>query len=183
MTGIAYFSPILIVNASACTPQHKNILHILQCNLRCLYFTTIIMELRPPSTTETYTNFQDLHVAVNIHASKEGYAITTKQSKKNKKGELRKVWMQCDKGGVFKAMSLMRHPKLELKIAELLEVGGLTGLVGLVGVGGLEGANRGGRLSRTAGGGRVGRTGRVGRARGKKTDLLLLTELEPKKLE
>ena len=61
------------------------------------------MELRPPSTTETYANFQDLHVAVNIYASKEGYAITTKRSKKSKKGELRKVWMQCDKGSIFKA--------------------------------------------------------------------------------
>ena len=51
----------------------------------------IIMELHPPSTTEIYTTFQDLHVTVNIHASKEGYAITTKHSKKNKKGELQKV--------------------------------------------------------------------------------------------
>ncbi len=61
------------------------------------------MELQPPSTTEVYTTFQDLHVAVNIHASKEGYAITTKRSKKNKKVELRKMCMQCDKDGVFKA--------------------------------------------------------------------------------
>ncbi len=68
-----------------------------------LFIIAIIMELRPPSTTEVYITFQDLHVAVNIYTSKEGYAITTKRSKKNKKGELRKVWMQCDKGGVFKA--------------------------------------------------------------------------------
>ena len=63
-----------------------------------LFMIAIIMELRPPSTIEIYTNFQDLHVAVNIHASKEDYAITTKRYKKNKRGELRKVWMQCDKG-------------------------------------------------------------------------------------
>ncbi len=60
------------------------------------------MELCPPSIIKTYTTFQDLHIAVNIHASKKGYAITTKCSKKNKKGELRKLWMQYDKGGVFK---------------------------------------------------------------------------------
>ena len=60
--------------------------------MQSLLFTiAIIMELRPPSTTEVYITFQDLHVAVNIYASKEGYAITTKRSKKNKKGELRKV--------------------------------------------------------------------------------------------
>ncbi len=68
-----------------------------------LFTIAIIIELRPPYTTELYTTFQDLHVAVNIHASKKDYAITTKCSKKNKKEELRKVWMQCDKGGGFKA--------------------------------------------------------------------------------
>ena len=61
------------------------------------------MELRPPFTTEVYNTYQDLYVTVNIHASKKGYAITTKHSKKNKKGELQKAWMQCDKAGVFKA--------------------------------------------------------------------------------
>ncbi len=147
------------------------------------YITAIIMELLLFFTIEVYATFQDLHIAVNLHTSKEGYTITTKQSRKNKKGELQKVWMQCDKSGIFKAISLMRHPKLELKISELLEVGGLTRLVGLVGIGELKGANRGGHLSRTAGGGRVARTGWVERARRKETDLLLLTELELKKLE
>lgn len=46
------------------------------------------MELYPPSTIEIYTTFQDLHIAVNIHASKKGYAITTKYFKKSKNGEL-----------------------------------------------------------------------------------------------
>lgn len=46
------------------------------------------MELCPPSTTEVYNTYQDLYVAVNIHVSKEDYAITTKHLKKNKKGEL-----------------------------------------------------------------------------------------------
>lgn len=50
-------------------------------------------------------------------------------------------------------------------------------------MGGLTGANRGGRLSKTAGGGRVSRAGQVRKARRKETDLLLLTELESKKLE
>ena len=43
------------------------------------------MELRPAFTTEIYTIFQDLHIAV------KGYAITIKRSKKSKKGELQKV--------------------------------------------------------------------------------------------
>ncbi len=61
------------------------------------------MKLCPSSITETYITFQDLHTVVNIYASKEGYAITIKRSKKSKKGELWKVWMHCNKGGVFKA--------------------------------------------------------------------------------
>ena len=73
------------------------------------------MELRPPSTTEVYNTYQDLYVAVNIHASKEGYAITTKRSKKNKKGELRKAWMQCDKSGVFKAKGFGKKETATMK--------------------------------------------------------------------
>lgn len=37
------------------------------------------MELSPPSITEIYNSYQDLYVAVNTHASTEGYAVTTKQ--------------------------------------------------------------------------------------------------------
>lgn len=51
----------------------------------------IIIKLRLFFTTEVYTTFQDLHVVVNIHASKEDYAITIKRSKKNKKEELQKA--------------------------------------------------------------------------------------------
>ena len=67
------------------------------------HITAIIMELHSSSTIEVYATFQDLYIAVSFHASKERYAITTKQARKNKKGELQKMWMQCDKGGVFKA--------------------------------------------------------------------------------
>lgn len=49
------------------------------------------MELRPLFTIVIYITFQDLYVTVNLHMSKEDYAITIKQSKKNKKGELQKM--------------------------------------------------------------------------------------------
>ena len=49
-----------------------------------------------------FASFEDLFAAVNQHAAGEGYALTTKRSKKNKKKELRKVWLQCDHGGEFK---------------------------------------------------------------------------------
>lgn len=60
---------------------------------------------------------------------------------------------------------------------------GLIVLVWQIGVQGLEKANKGGCFSRTADDKRVGRAGRVERAKGKEIDLLLLTELKPKKLE
>lgn len=65
-------------------------------------------------------------------------------------------------------MNLIKYPKLELKITELLEVGGLTGLVRLVRRGGLERANKGKRFSRNAKGRRVGRAGWVKKAKKKK---------------
>lgn len=37
------------------------------------------MELLPPSITEVYNTYQGLYIAINIHASKEGYPITTKR--------------------------------------------------------------------------------------------------------
>lgn len=38
-----------------------------------------------------YTIFENLYISVNFHTLKEGYAIITKQSKKNKKKKLQKV--------------------------------------------------------------------------------------------
>ena len=68
-----------------------------------MFRTSIIMEHRLPFITKVYNIYQDLYIAVNIYTSKKAYAITTKRSKKNKKGELQKIWMQCDKGGIFMA--------------------------------------------------------------------------------
>lgn len=61
------------------------------------------MELRSSFTVEVYSIFQDLHITINLYTSKEYNIITTKQSKKKKKRELRKIWIQYDKGGLFKA--------------------------------------------------------------------------------
>lgn len=47
----------------------------------------------------------------------------------------------------------------------------------------LERANRGGYFSRTAESGRINRVGQVEKDKGNKTNLLLLIELNPKKLE
>lgn len=75
-----------------------------------LFFgTSIIMELCLSSIIEVYNIYQDLYIAVNIHASKEDYAIITKYSEKNKKGELQKAWMQYDKGGIFKAKGFKKE--------------------------------------------------------------------------
>lgn len=49
------------------------------------------MKLCLPFIIKVYTTFQDLYIAINIHTSKKSYAVTTKYSKKNKKGELQKV--------------------------------------------------------------------------------------------
>ena len=49
------------------------------------------MELCLPFIIEVYNTYQDLYIAINIHTSKEDYAITIKQSKKNKKEKLLKA--------------------------------------------------------------------------------------------
>ena len=50
---------------------------------------------QPAFYYKVHDSYQDLDVAVNTNASKEEYSVTTKRSKKIK--------MQCDKGGIFKA--------------------------------------------------------------------------------
>ena len=60
------------------------------------------MKLLPPPIDGIYISFDKLLEYLNDHSAKQGYAITIKWSKKNKKQELRKVWLQCDKGREYK---------------------------------------------------------------------------------
>lgn len=60
------------------------------------------MDLLPPPSDGVYISFNQLLEYLNEHSAKQGYAVTIKQSKKNKKQELRKVWLQCNKGGEYK---------------------------------------------------------------------------------
>ncbi len=64
------------------------------------------MELPPPSTTETYTTFQDLYVAVNIHASKKGYASLQNVLRKVKKGNYKKYRRNVIRGMYLKPKEL-----------------------------------------------------------------------------
>lgn len=52
-----------------------------------------MIKLYQPFTIEVYTTLENLYIVVNLHILKKGYAITIKQFKKNKKGELQKVWI------------------------------------------------------------------------------------------
>ncbi len=58
------------------------------------------MNLQTPPANAT---FEALFESVNEHSVREGYAVTIKRSKKNKKKALRKAWLQCDKGGKYKS--------------------------------------------------------------------------------
>ena len=60
------------------------------------------MELLAPPTDGIHVLFDKLLEYLNNHSAKQKYAITIKQSKKIKKQELRKVWLQCDKSGEYK---------------------------------------------------------------------------------
>lgn len=61
------------------------------------------MNLQPPFTNVVYNSFDDLFKAVNTHAAAEGFAFAIKRSKKSEKEILRKVWLECDKSGSYKA--------------------------------------------------------------------------------
>ena len=69
------------------------------------------MPLTPPSEVTVFASFEDLFAAVNQHAAGERYAAVTKRSKKNKKKELRKIWLRCDHGGEFKPKGFGKREK------------------------------------------------------------------------
>lgn len=57
------------------------------------------MSLTPPAGA-LYASYENAKEALRNHARKEGYVITKKRSKRDKRtGEVRKVWLQCDKSG------------------------------------------------------------------------------------
>ena len=57
------------------------------------------MPLKPPPMDECYESFEALKADVQQHAHKQGYAITTKRLKKNKKNEhVIKVILMCNPG-------------------------------------------------------------------------------------
>ncbi len=56
--------------------------------------------LQPPPPG-VYPGLEALIEAANSHARSQGYAIIKRRSKKNKKGELKKVYLECDQGGRY----------------------------------------------------------------------------------
>lgn len=57
------------------------------------------MALAPPPEGGLFVSLDSLVVAVNNHAGPEGYAVVIARVKINKKGEKRKAWLRCDRGG------------------------------------------------------------------------------------
>lgn len=60
------------------------------------------MNLTPPPEGELYSSLESLVAAINEHAGPEGYAVVIARTKNNKKGEKRKAWIRCDRGGKHK---------------------------------------------------------------------------------
>ncbi len=56
--------------------------------------------LQPPPPG-VYPDLEALMQAANSHAKSQGYALVKQRSKKNNKGELKKVYLRCDRGGRY----------------------------------------------------------------------------------
>jgi hypothetical protein len=55
-----------------------------------------------------------LKCKVQEHAVAHGFAVTTLRSKKNKKGEIYKIWLKCDRGGKYRARNLTPENQVRL---------------------------------------------------------------------
>lgn len=62
------------------------------------------MPLAPPTEGHLFDNLESLVLIVNQHAGPEGYAVVIARTKVSKKGEKRKAWLRCDRGGKSSAL-------------------------------------------------------------------------------
>lgn len=68
------------------------------------------MDLLPPEFSHAFPTLDDVHVAINLFAASQGYAIVKKRTRKSKKGVLRKAVFQCDKSGSYKPQGPANRP-------------------------------------------------------------------------
>ena len=61
--------------------------------------TTATYSLLPPPDNLTSPILSSLVQEVQQHAISQGYAVVIGRTKNNKKGEKRKAWLRCDRGG------------------------------------------------------------------------------------
>src|SRR6266480_5172246 len=73
-----------------------------------IYFEPLTMPLAPPVETE-YPSYASAKKDILEHARGEGYSVSEKRSKKDKKtGEIRKVWIHYDKSRKLRAVGTIR---------------------------------------------------------------------------
>ena len=60
------------------------------------------MTLAPPSTRKEYATAEGLLENINKEAGLQGYELARRGYKKDKRGELRKIWLGCDRGKSYK---------------------------------------------------------------------------------
>jgi hypothetical protein len=71
------------------------------------------MPLTPPPD-QLFPTQSDLINGVQAHAAAHGFAITTLRSKKNKDGNIYKIWLKCDHGGRYLTRGLTQDTRARL---------------------------------------------------------------------
>lgn len=56
------------------------------------------MELAPPPADLQHLTAEGLQQLIQLHARNQGYAVVKSRTKNDKKGELKTVWLICDRG-------------------------------------------------------------------------------------
>ena len=66
-------------------------------------FTDALMQLLPPPTeNKHWPTFAALFRAVNLHDARQGYATSKAGNRKNRNGDIAKIWLKCTRGGKYK---------------------------------------------------------------------------------
>ena len=78
------------------------------------------MPLTPPPD-QLFSTKAELITAAQAHAAARGFAITILRSKKNKNGDIFKVWLKCDRGGKYRARGLNDENRVRLTGTRCIE--------------------------------------------------------------
>jgi hypothetical protein len=83
-------------------------------------FKHFAMPLTPPPD-QIFSALASAIESAQTHAGNHGYAVAKLRSKKNKAGDMYKVWLKCDRGGKYRTRGLTDDTRQRLTASRCID--------------------------------------------------------------